>query len=202
MRETENLFYNLRMIIDNKVLTEPRAWKITKVNRLAANGLTQITLAQDRYDEHKDFVELNEDGEVIGMWADYFTEGQLAPEDYQPEEETRQLHMEMTYSGTKPEIKINGSYKKLTVKFYENEEERPYAAGVWSYELKDGDVITPIANVSEYLDVSTDGCTAQQIKIKFIADASNISKVLIITNTASIYGTTVTSSVSLSIKSL
>lgn len=202
MRETENLFYNLRMIIDNKVLTEPRTWKITKVNRLAANGLTHITLAQDRYDEHKDYIELDENGEVIGMWADYFTEGQLTPEDYEPEEDIKNLHMEMSYSGTKPEIKINGSYKKLTVKFYENDEERPYSAGVWSYELKDGDIITPIVDTSEYLDISTDNCTAQQIKLKFIGDASNISKILIVTNTASIYGTIVTSSVSLSIKSL
>lgn len=200
-RKTEHLFYNLRMIIDNKVLSEPRAWKITKVNRLAANGLTQITLAQDRFDEHKDFIELDENGNVIGMWADYYSEGQLTPVDYEPPKQIYNLHMEMYYAGTKPEIKVNGSFKKIYIKFFENEQEMPYGFGVWSYAIKDGGIITPI-DPSEYLIQSTEGLTNQQIKLKFIGDASNIGKVLVVTNTASIYGTEVSASVELEIKSL
>lgn len=200
-RQTEHLFYNLRMIIDNKVITEPRAWKITKVNRLAANGLTQVTLAQDRFDEHKDYIELDDDGNVIGMWADYYQEGQLTPVDYEPPKQIYNLTMVMSYAGTKPEIKVNGSFKKINLKFYENETEMPYGAGVWSYAIKDDGIITPI-DPNEYLIQSTEGLTNQQIKLKFIGDASNIGKVLIVTNTTSIYGTTVSASVELEIKSL
>lgn len=188
------------MIIDNKVLTEPRAWKITKVNRLDANGITKITLAQDRYDEHKDYIELNEDGEVIGMWADYFAEGQVTPEPYAPEIDPN-LRMEITYSGTKPEIKINGSYKKITAKFYEDEEEQPYSSQNWEFALRDGEIITPITDTSEYLDIVY-GTDLQQIKIKFIGNASNLGKVLVISNSASIYGVEVSASVELEIKSL
>ena len=200
-RESEHLFYNVRMIIDNKVLTEPRAWKITKVNRLDANGLTKITLAQDRFDAHKDYIELNESGEVMGMWADYFAEGQVEPVDYNPIV-NENLHMEITYSGTKPEIKVNGSFKKLTAKFYEDEEEQPYASQNWSYALKDGDIITPIVDTSEYLEISNQGVTSQQVKIKFIGDASNIGKVLVVYNEETIYGVPVSASVELEIKSL
>jgi len=189
------------MIIDNKVLTEPRTWKITKVNRLAANGLTQITLAQDRFDEHKDYIELDDNGEVIGMWADYYLEDQLTPVNYEPPEQNFDLHMEMYYAGSKPEIKINGSYKRIYVKFFQNEEERPYAAQDWSYAIKDGDIITPI-DPTDYLDINDKSGTDQEIKLKFIGDASNLGKVLVVTNTASIYGTIVSSSVELDIKSL
>lgn len=189
------------MIIDNKVLTEPRAWKITKVNRLTANGLTQVTLAQDRFDEHKDYIELDDDGNVIGMWADYFKEGQLTPVDYEPPKQIYNLTMVMSYAGTKPEIKVNGSFKKINLKFYENETEMPYGAGVWTYAIKDDGVITPI-DPTDYLIQSTEGLTNQQIKLKFIGDASNIGKVLIVTNTTSIYGTVVSASVELEIKSL
>ena len=200
-RDTENLFYNLRLIIDNKVLAEPRAWHITKVNRLDANGITKITLAQDRFDEHKDYVEIDDNGNVIGMWADYYQEGQLTPTDYEQPEQIINLTMIMSYAGTKPEIKVNGSYKKLSVKYIQNEEEKPYAAGDWTYAIKDNGVITPI-DPDEYLIQSTEGLTGQQIKLKFIGDASNIGKVLVVTNTASIYGTIVSDSVELEIKSL
>lgn len=188
------------MIIDNKVLTEPRAWHITKVNRLEVSGLTRITLAQDRFDAHKDFIETNEDGEVIGMWADYYTEGQLIPEDYEQEIVPSGVYMTMTYSGTKPELKVGGSFKKITIHFFIKEEEQHYTGGVWSYALKDGGIITPLDDISEYLVEEV--LSSSQIRIKFIGDASNIGKVLIVKNTAMIYGKTYESSVELDIKSL
>jgi len=43
-RDTETLFYNHRMIIDAKVETEPRAWLISKINRISPNGICRITL--------------------------------------------------------------------------------------------------------------------------------------------------------------
>jgi hypothetical protein len=49
-RETETLFYNIRMIIDAKVETEPRAWLISKVNRISPNGICRVTLTQDNFD--------------------------------------------------------------------------------------------------------------------------------------------------------
>ena len=43
-KDTETLFYNHRMIIDTKVDSEPRAWLISKVNRISPNGICRVTL--------------------------------------------------------------------------------------------------------------------------------------------------------------
>jgi len=49
-RETETLFYNIRMIIDANVETEPRCWLISKVNRISPTGICRVTLTQDNFD--------------------------------------------------------------------------------------------------------------------------------------------------------
>lgn len=186
------------MIIDNKVLTEPRAWHITKVNRLDANGITKITLAQDRFDQHKDYIELDDNGNVIGMWADYFEEGQLEPQE--PEDVPTNLHSVITYSGTKPEIKLNGSYKKFTVDFYDGDTPVSSMSGIWSYSIRDGEIVTPILNPSTLLDVVD--LSENQIKIKFIGEGSYIGKILVVTNTCTLMGGEISSNVELEIKSL
>lgn len=197
-RETENLFYNLRMIIDNKVLTEPRAWHITKVNRLDANGLTKVTLAQDRFDQHKDYIELDNDGNVVGMWADYFQEGQVEPTDAYVE--VPNLHCTITYNGVKPEIKVGGGYKTFTTTFYkDNEEIVPYTC-TWTFAIKDGETVTPVDVSSGILDVIT--ISGNKMKVKFLGDGSYISKALVITSSADTHWTPVSSSVEFDIKSL
>ncbi|MDT3386788.1 MAG: hypothetical protein LIR46_03340 [Bacteroidota bacterium] len=197
-RKTECLYYNMRMIIDNKVLTEPRTWKITKVNRLDANGLTKITLAQDRFDSHKDYIELDDNGNVIGMWADYFTEGQVEPTE--PTERSEELHSETTYSGIKPEIKVGGGYKIITTDFYSDAEPIIHYACNWTFAIKDGETVTPIDESSGLFSTIT--ISEYQIKVKFLGDASYIGKVFVITSTASTHWEPVTSSVELDIKSL
>ena len=197
-RDTENLFYNLRMIIDNKVLSEPRAWHITKVNRLDANGLTKVTLAQDRFDQHKDYIELDDDGNVIGMWADYYSEGQAEPTDSY--EELPSLRSEIVFSGLKPEIKVGGGYKKFLTEYYRDDEKIvPYGC-VWTFAIKDGDTVTPIDESSGLIDVVTLSLT--EMKVKFMGDGSYIGKVLVITSTADTHWTPVQSSVEFDIKGL
>lgn len=197
-RETESLYYNLRMIIDNKVLTEPRAWKITKVNRLEVNGLTRITLAQDRFDEHKDYIELDEGGNVIGMWADYFAEGQAEPTD--ANEPMPNLYSITTYSGVKPEIKIGGGYKTLTTTFYQDDEEIvPYAC-TWEFAIKDGETVTPVVDPSALVNVV--GLSGNKMKVKFVGDDSYISKALIITSVADTHWGIVSSDVTFDIRGL
>ena len=71
-RETETLFYNIRMIIDSKVESEPRTWLISKVNRISPTGICRVTLAQDIFDQHNDYIEKDSIGNIIGMWANYF----------------------------------------------------------------------------------------------------------------------------------
>lgn len=204
-RTTEHLFYNQRMIIDNKVLTEPRTWLLSKVNRLSSNGLAMFTFAEDKFDQHKDYIELDNNGNVIGMWADYYAYGDATP--IEPKEPESTLTSSISYSGIKPEVKIGGSYKKFTVTFDEDGKEIPYQGGDWSYGIKDGDIIKPInladniISVLTHLD-STDVNT-NQIKVRFDGGDEYLNKVLVITHTVTIDGySPITSSVLMNIVGL
>ena len=168
-RITENLFYDQRLIIDGNVLTEPRAWKISKVNRISPNGLTRITLAQDKFDEHRDYIELDESGDVVGKWAGYY-DSQIIPEPYSPES----VSAEIQYAGVAPQLKVGGSYKKFTAIF---DTDADYTHGTWSYEIDGQDASSLVTTLSVVSDDDS------QIKIKFIGDDSYIGKILIITYT-------------------
>lgn len=182
-RDTEKIFYkdgdkNLRMIIDGKVLTEPRIWKVTKINRISPNGIARVTLAQDMFNEHTDYIELDDNGNVIGMWADYYSSAILPIPSDKPII-TNKVYSKITFSGVKPEIKIGGNYKKYTVNFYEMEnEEVPFKEGTWSFTI-DGEDVSSLVNTLQS-DKSTD-VLENQIKVKFVGDYDYIGKVLQIT---------------------
>ena len=154
-RDSEHLYYNQRVIIDAPVLTEPRAWHISKINRIAYNGLLNLTFAQDLFDQHNDFIETDADGNVIGMWADYHR---------QPIKEVQQVSFEILYAGVRPQIKVGGSSKKLTVSF---SDDNTYD-GSWSYTI-DG------VDAAALLQSEVSGNTN---KIKFIGDSTYIGKTL------------------------
>lgn len=181
-RDSESIFYNTRMIVDAPVITEPRTWVVTKVNRISANGLLHTTLAQDLFDQHTDYIEVDEDGNVTGMWADYYREVvEPMPEGiFRPIEHV--IHSKIAFSGVKPEIKIGGSYKKLTVHFYDEfDNEIEYQNSTWKYEIDGVDVSDKVSILDS--TTSTD-VEENQVKVKFIGDYSYVGKVLVVTNTA------------------
>ena len=132
---SETLFYNQRLIISAPITT-PITWKITKVENTSPLGINHITFAQDKFDQHKDFIEKDEFGNVIGMWADYY-ENNL-PKDAVPSEiiEKYMEKAEITYSGVKPEIKVGGSYKTFTCTYYDdNHKPVEKEAYVWNFSI-------------------------------------------------------------------
>lgn len=163
-RISENIYYDMRMIIDAPVLTEPRAWSVTKVNRISANGLANITLAQDRFDQFSDYIELDENGEVIGMWADYYK----LPA--QPEDSTITKDLDINYSGLNPEIKVRGGYKTYTVSSPAADD---VSGGTWSFSI-DGEDASSLVQIIE---------DTAKIKVKFIGDEMYLGKTLVITYT-------------------
>lgn len=178
-RDSEKLYYDQRMIVDAPVLSEPRAWSITKVNRIAANGLNNITLAQDRFDQFRDFIEVDESNNVVGMWANYYSSTVLPKE----EEEKQDIYSTITYSGLKPEIKVNGSYKKFTANFFNSEGETDPEVGSWTFSV-DGEDATELVSVLTTEDSSD--VQPNQIKVKFVGDDTYIGKVLLVKYTASV----------------
>lgn len=176
-RDTETLFYNIRMIIDSKVETEPRAWLISKVNRISPNGICRVTLTQDNFDQHNDYIEKDENGNIIGMWANYFNHSvEPIPAVQDDDTITSSINAKITCSG-RQQIKVGGSAKTFTVTYYDyNNEELPdYTIGDWSFEI-DG-----IAVPDDLLTLTS---SENKIKVKFLGDDSYIGKILTIKNTS------------------
>lgn len=186
-RDTEKIWYtangnNLRLIIDGKVTTEPRCWKVTKVNRISPNGIARITMAQDLFNEHTDYVELDNNGNVIGMWADYYSDN-ILPEDFKPNP-TQKIYSILTYSGLKPEIKSGGSYKKITIKFYDNNnEEIQLINGEWIFTVDSKDAIQE-GLISVLYSKDSSDVDDNQVKVKFNKNDLYIGKLLNINYTS------------------
>ena len=171
---SEQLFYNKRLIIDTLGLTfgQPRTWKISKINRIAANGTVLVTLAQDQFDEHKDYIEYDEKGYSVGYYADFYTEG-IIPEDSEPSPIITK-YVELSYKGTQNfQLKVGGSARTFLVQYYD-EYKNPidYESGNWSATIGGKDAskeisITPVK----------DG----EVKVKVIGDDSLIGKECVIT---------------------
>lgn len=170
-RDTEKIYYDLRMIIDSGVLSEPRAWAVSKVNRISPNGITRLTFAQDKFDATRDYIEFDEAGNVIGMWADYYTISEPAKTDENDKTEIFDLTSEIKYSGTNSKIKVGGSYKKLTVEFYKKEEKTEPIAGKWTFAIDGQDASDVITTIQTAEDLYT-------VKVKAPTEPMYIGKIL------------------------
>lgn len=173
-KDTETLFYNIRMLIDTKV-DMPRAWLISKVNRISPNGVCRITLAQDIFDQHNDYIEKDEDGNIIGMWANYY-KSNIQPIPIEEDNPTPSVTAKISCSG-KPQFKIGGSSKTFTISYYDgNQEVQDHQIGTWSFSIDGESVPNELLTI-----VNTD--EANKIKVKFLGDDAYIGKILTITNT-------------------
>ena len=155
------------MIIDSGVLTEPRTWEVSKVNRISPNGIARITLAQNKFNQHTDLIETDEQGNVIGMWAGYYD---TATAPTSPETETTGLTCNISYSGTSPTLKVGGSYKKLTATFYKDLTEISPLDGSWR-------VLIDNVDVSDKLTIQTES-EPYQVRVKAPTDSDYIGKTL------------------------
>lgn len=162
-RDVEKVFYNLRILVDNKVLTEARAWKISKVNRIISNGVGIFTLAQDKFNPNADY----RDDEGF-WWANYFdpstgqstTENEITPID--------NIYGVINCVGSQS-IKVHGSYKKLSISYFNGEKPIDPMQGTWHFLVNDLDA-------SSLIQVKTDGLQPNEIKIKFLGESIYIGK--------------------------
>ena len=162
-RISELLFYNQRVIIDNFVLTEPRTWRISKVNRIAYNGTAIITFAQTEFDPDTDYIEKDADGNVIAFWASYYTNG-VAPRE---EEITPLKRGEITSLGKNPQIRLGGGYKKLDVHIYEGDTEVEFEPGEWNFYVGEEEISEKLQILTTIDSKDTE---LNQIKIKLPND--------------------------------
>lgn len=120
---TENIWYsdeeskNMRVIVGAPT-SHPIAWKITKVENAKPVGIQKLTLYQDVYDQNKDYIERDESGCIVAMWADYYdiTSYPIDPDD----EQCENTDVACKLNTTTPLIKIGGSYKLITAEYFDS----------------------------------------------------------------------------------
>lgn len=173
---TENLWYtdndnkNMRMVVSAKTV-HPIVWTLTKVENASPLGIQTLTFYQNYWNNHTDYIERDEYGHIIGMWANYFDSEILPTEPDSPIPSTTIAKIVVST----PTIKIGGSYKNLTAKLINDFNEditTKYSNSIcdWTCNIDDED----------WTDKVTwrNGTEFNQMKVKFPNDTSVIGKIL------------------------
>lgn len=175
---TEKIWYtnesskNMRVLVssftDNAI-----AWQISKVENAQPLGVQKLTLYQDFFDQHRDYIEKDSDGNIIGMWASYF-DSEIAPTDPSTPT-TPPSSITARISASTSTIKVGGSYKNLTVNLFNDSNEditTEYAGATFTW--------TCSIDNKDWTDKVTwrAGTEYNQKKVKFPNDTSVIGKIL------------------------
>mgnify|MGYP000243162702 CR=1 FL=1 len=176
---TEKIWYtnesskNMRVLVssftDNAI-----AWQISKVENAQPLGVQKLTLYQDFFDQHRDYIEKDENGNIIGMWASYF-DSEIVPTDPSIPT-TPPSSITARISASTSTIKVGGSYKNLTVNLFNDSNEditteyADDAAFTWTCSIDNEDWTDKVTWRS--------GIKYNQKKVKFPNDTSVIGKIL------------------------
>lgn len=175
---TEKIWYtnesskNMRVLVssftDNAI-----AWQIGKVENAQPLGVQKLTLYQDFFDQHRDYIEKDENGNIIGMWASYF-DSEITPTD-PSNSTTPPSSITARISASTSTIKVGGSYKNLTANLFNDSNEditTEYADAKFTW--------TCSIDNKDWTDKVTwrDGTEFNQKKLRFPNDTSTIGKIL------------------------
>lgn len=175
---TEKIWYtnesskNMRVLVssftDNAI-----AWQISKVENAQPLGVQKLTLYQDFFDQHRDYIEKDSDGNIIGMWASYF-DSEITPTDPSTPT-TPPSSITARISASTSTIKVGGSYKNLTVNLFNDSNEditTEYADATftWTCSIDNEDCTDKVTWRA--------GTEYNQKKVKFPSDTSTIGKIL------------------------
>lgn len=176
---TENIRYNndenfsQRFVISAKI-DNPLVWRVTKLENTRPLGILQLTFKQTSYDEHKDYVEKDDNGNIIGMWADYYGREVSPTDELIPDLEDLNTVIGKIKSSTST-IKVGGSYKTLTAQVFDSygnditDSYKDYEFN-WSYDI-DGEVIDSFVIWRKTNDFN-------QIKLKLSNNKSYLNQVM------------------------
>ena len=175
---TEKFWYNddtsktMRLVISAPT-EHPIVWSVTKIENTKPFGLQKLTIYQNFWNEHTDYIERDSDGNIIGMYANYF-DSEVLPED------TTSLVQDEPYHSSKivassDIIKVGGGYKLLTAKLFDDNSEdisERYSNSTFAWSCSiDGENVTN--KVTWY-----EQPVFNQIKIKFPNEKSYLGKIL------------------------
>ena len=151
----------------------PLIWACTKIENIQPVGIQKLTIYQTVWSDNRDYIEKDENGRIIGMWASYF-DSEIAPTDPSTPTPTPSSTTARISASTST-IKVGGSYKNLTVNLYNDSNEditTEYSDATISW--------TCSIDNEDWTDKVTwrDGTEFNQKKLKFHDDTSVIGKIL------------------------
>ena len=177
---TEKIWYtnesskNMRVLVssftDNAI-----AWQISKVENAQPLGVQKLTLYQDFFDQHRDYIEKDENGNIIGMWANYF-DSEIVPTDPDTKPTPSPVtNILATITSSASTIKVGGSYRTLNIKLSNDSGEDitdtfgdSKSNFDWHFEIDD----------EEYKGIIRNDLSFSQMKIKFPDDYDYVGKIL------------------------
>lgn len=206
---TEKLFYvnangnkkNQRIIMSAPTDT-PIVWQISKVENSSPFGLQKLTLAQDFFDDNADFIDKEEqaNGDLFAMYANYYS-STIKPEE-DKEDNTQSIRCVISCNDNK--IKVNGSYKLLTVTYYDednNDVTNDYidliTPDCWTCSIGNNDFTS-----NDLITWSEQNVLANQMRIKFGNDRSYLTNILTVQCAFNINDVNVTGEIQLEIVAL
>lgn len=157
--DTRTLKHGQRLLISDEGRMPPLCYSIGDIIDTRPVGLTKFVLSQGTYDAVHDNAEL--------MLAGYY-DSNVEPEESDPEIEFLSTAA-ITYNGTKPTIKVGGSYKVFTASFSDEN----VTVDKWLVSDENGDILADTSNYTiEYLN--------KQMKLKVALNYELIGTVLTI----------------------
>jgi hypothetical protein len=172
---TESIGYNdtlgdaQRLIISAKV-PHPNVWQISKLENTKPIGLLKATIKQVPFNDDTDYIEHDEQGNIVGMWADYYSADQSVPIESDASDEPV-IKDSCSVESSSKTIKINGSYRTITARYFDAD------GNDISSQYKDS------PHEWEYSLIDVDGKMLQKninLDIKYTEGDNNIVKVKII----------------------
>ena len=153
------------------------AWQISKVENAQPLGVQKLTLYQDFFDQHRDYIEKDADGNIIGMWANYF-DSEIVPTDPDTKPTPSPVtNILATITSSASTIKVGGSYRTLNIKLSNDSGEDitdtfgdSKSNFEWHFEIDN----------EEYKDIIRNDISFCQMKIKFPDDYDYVGKILTI----------------------
>lgn len=161
--DTKTILYDTKFLKSSPGRYPPLAWKVSKIEDTATEGISKFTMTQEQFNSATDNFEL--------LIADYW-ESAVEPEILETEEIPTVSDLEIAYSG-KPAVRAGGGFKKFALKSRIDGKLVDCAEEVkWSVDFSDGDL--------SQLETSADG---NVFKVKCKPDYSLIGKTFTITAT-------------------
>lgn len=189
--ETKILKRDKRFVVDLLDIETPDVYILTNREVIISNysyfdrgGTISLTLSYDAFSKDKD--KLIDDGTGNKVWICDYIEPTTPPSPTDPGDDKGNqspilLRTEITYKGN-PELKIGGTYKTFTGKFYDESDNEVTNVGVWSIdtidELSRFIDYTILGNVFKVKILNSDSAIGGMVRLKYSSTDGEFYKAL------------------------